>query len=69
MPRELERRAVALLAGVGGDREWWLYSPARIAHLRVPLTAAEAAEVPAWCGPIDDAGAEGELRPRTTLGR
>lgn len=67
MPRELEREAVRLLAGVGGDHEWWLYSPARIAHLRVPLTAAEAAELPPWCGPIDDAGDAGALRPRTIL--
>lgn len=56
-----------LLDGVGGDREWWLWSPARIGHLRVPLTALEAAELPPWCGPIDDAGDTGPERARTVL--
>lgn len=67
MPRQLERRAIELLAGVGGDREWWYWSPSRIAHLRVGLTAAEVEQVPPWCGPVDDAGAEGVERRRTRL--
>lgn len=62
---DLERHAVAELRGVGGDREWWYWSPARIGHLRVALTPAEAAELPPWCGPIDDAGEAGLERPRT----
>lgn len=64
-PRRLERYAIDLLAGVGGTEEWWLVSPTRIAHLRVPLTAAENEQIPAWSGPIDDAGAEGRRRRRS----
>ena len=63
--RELERRAVRLLAGVGGAHEWWYWSPNRIGHLRVPLTPDEAEQLPPWCGPIDDAGESGTRRPRT----
>lgn len=69
VPRELEREAVRHLAGVGADREWWLYSPQRIGHLRVALTPAEAALLPPWCGPIDDAGETGPERPRTASAR
>lgn len=62
---DVERAAVDALAGVGSDREWWVFSPARIGHLRVGLTAAEAALAPTYCGPIDDAGDSGTERPRT----
>lgn len=61
-PAELE--AVHLLRGVGGDREWWLWSPARIGHLRVALTPAEAKRVPPGCV-IADAGDSGPERERT----
>lgn len=65
-PATLERNAVAALAGVGGDREWWYWNPAaHIAHLRVALTDAEAAMIPPACGPTDDAGESGPERPRT----
>lgn len=62
---DLERRAVRALAGVGGDREWWYWSPGRVGHLRVPLTPDEAEQLPPWAGPIDDAGEAGTERPRT----
>lgn len=63
--RTLEDRAVRLLDGVGGDHEWWFWSPARVGHLRVPLTTAEADQLPPHCGPIDDAGETGPQRPRS----
>lgn len=63
--RQLEQEAVRLLAGVGGAHEWWLWSHARIGHLRVPLTDTEAAQLPPWDGPINDAGDTGPRRPRT----
>ena len=67
-PGSLGRAAVSLLAGVGGDREWWWWNPtARVGHLRVGLTAAEAALVPAGPAPYD-AGESGPER-RRTVGR
>jgi hypothetical protein len=52
-PGMVERAAIALLAEVGGDREWWLWNPrARIGHLRVALTEAENDELPAFCGQV-----------------
>lgn len=65
-PGVLERSAVALLAGVGGDREWWLWNPrARVAHLRVALTQDEADRLPANACPIAfDAGEAGPERRR-----
>lgn len=62
--RDVEAHAIRALAGVGGNTEWWYWSPARIGHLRVALTSDEAAQLPPWHGPIDDAGAEGVRRPR-----
>lgn len=54
-----------LLEGVGDDVEWWVYNPAaRVAHLRVPVTAAELELVPPGCV-VGDAGVTGPLRPRT----
>lgn len=35
--RDVEAHAIRALAGVGGDTEWWYWSPARIGHLRVAL--------------------------------
>lgn len=65
-PRDLERRAVALLRGVGGDREWWYWNAAaRIGHLRVAMTADEYERLEPWSGQIDDAGEAGDERPRT----
>lgn len=64
-PRRLEREAVDALRGVGGDREWWYYSPRRVGNLRVAMTAEEAEQLPPWEGPIDDAGESGPERPRT----
>jgi hypothetical protein len=40
-PRIAEREAIGDLRGVGGPAEWWIWSPARIGHLRVPLTGEE----------------------------
>lgn len=59
-----EREAIRLLAGVGGDTEWWIWTPALIGHLRVVLTPAEHAQVPPACV-IADAGESGPPRPRT----
>jgi hypothetical protein len=60
-----ERHAVRLLAGVGNDREWWIWRPtAKFGHLRVGLTPAEVAslaEMPAE----HDAGPSGPERRRT----
>lgn len=63
-PRLAERETVRLLAGVGGDHEWWLWSQAHIGHLRVPVTAAEYEQIPPGCA-IADAGETGPQRPRT----
>lgn len=65
----LQRLAVAALRGVGGDIEWWVYAlmlngPAVVGHLRVPVTAAEAALIPAGIV-TTDAGETGPPRPRT----
>lgn len=62
--RLAEREAIRLLTGVGGDREWWLWSRAWVGHLRVPVTAAEYTQVPPGCV-IADAGETGPERPRT----
>lgn len=64
-PGLMQRHAVRLLADVGGDHEWWIWNPAaRVAHLRVPLTAVEYTEVPDGCA-TGDAGPAGPRRPRT----
>jgi len=55
-PRAAEREGVRLLAGVGGQDEWWVYSPAvRVGHLRVAVTEDENAAIPPACV-IADAG-------------
>jgi len=56
--------AVADLRGVGGPAEWWFWSPARIGHLRVPLTEEEFAMVPPGMA-VDDAGETGPRRRRS----
>jgi hypothetical protein len=64
-PGLLERVAVAELAGVGGDREWWLWNPrARVGHLRVPVTTGEYALIPPGMAE-HDAGDTGPERRRT----
>lgn len=64
-PGAAERVAVALLADVGGGREWWIWNPrARVGHLRVALTTAEYAAMPPGCAAFD-AGPSGPQRPRT----
>jgi hypothetical protein len=64
-PSRIERVAVALLAGVGSNREWWAWNSAvAIGHLRVGLAEAEVAllaEYPA----VHDAGDVGPERRRT----
>lgn len=64
-----ERHAVALLDGVGSDREWWYWNPAAaVGHLRVGLTAAEVAVLPDL--PAEhDAGESGPERARTPARR
>lgn len=65
LPAPLEAAAVRLLAGVGGDHEWWLWNPAaRVGHLRVPVTSDEYALIPPGCV-VSDAGETGPRRPRT----
>lgn len=64
-PGRLERMAVALLRGVGGDREWWFWNPkAMVGHLRVAVTPEEFALVPPGCA-LSDAGATGPERRRS----
>lgn len=69
-PSLCESIAVELLAGVGGDREWWLavgeQNPA-VAHLRVPTTPVEQRLIPAGLVTMD-AGAVGPMRARTVQG-
>lgn len=59
-----EREAVRLLTGVGGESEWWLFTGARVGHLRVPVTGEENAQIPPGCV-TSDAGETGPQRPRT----
>lgn len=64
-PSRLERVAVRLLRGVGGDVEWWLWnSAARIGHLRVAVTEDENDLIPPGCATAD-AGPSGPQRRRT----
>ena len=61
----IERAAINLLRGVGGDTEWWLWNPThRIGHLRVAVTDAEHEQVPPGCA-LYDAGPAGQRRRRT----
>lgn len=62
---QVERAAVAALAGVGNDREWWIWnSTVGVGHLRVGVTAEEL-EVIGDYPAEDDAGPAGPERPRT----
>lgn len=63
-PRIAEREAIADLRGVGGPSEWWYWSPARVGHLRVPVTDAEFALV-APGQVVADAGETGPERRRS----
>lgn len=64
-PALAEREAVRLLTGVGGpDCEWWIYTPALIGHLRVPITVTEYEQMPPGCA-VADAGDSGPQRART----
>lgn len=66
-PGRLERVAVALLAGVGGDREWWFWNGrAGVGHLRVALTPDEYDQVPTGCA-VMDAGEAGPQRHRKMM--
>jgi hypothetical protein len=64
--RDAERYAISLLDGVGGDREWWTYSPGLVGQLRVAVTAEEFEQVPPGCV-TTDAGDVGPERARTRL--
>jgi len=66
-PALAEKEAVKLLAGVGGDCEWWIYAcgaGSLVGYLRVPVTEAEFAVCPAG-NVVADAGDAGPQRPRT----
>lgn len=64
-PGRLERAAVAMLRGVGGEVEWWIWRGAvQVAHLRVALTADEFAQAPPGCV-VGDAGESGPARRRS----
>lgn len=60
---QMERAAIALLDGVGGDVEWWIFSKAGVGHLRVPVTPEEYRLVPPG-HVIGDAGEAGPQRRR-----
>ena len=65
-PDLAEKAAVRALRGVGGDREWWIWSPSRIGHLRVGVTPQEFAASPPGIA-HHDAGESGPERTRTYL--
>jgi hypothetical protein len=66
-PELAEQHAVALLAGVGGEVEWWLWNPqARVGHLRVPIVERELRYCPSGIV-VTDAGESGPQRPRTRV--
>lgn len=68
-PGRLERAAVEMLTGVGGDREWWIWRPAAcVGHLRVALTPDENGQVPPG-RVVADAGESGPERRRRPAGR
>ena len=65
------RHAHRLLAGVGGDTEWWLYNRRSetgliVAHLRIAVTVEEFATMPNPCT-LADAGNAGTQRRRGTV--
>lgn len=59
----VQREAITLLTPVGGDTEWWIYTPTLIGHLRVAVTEAEYGRMPPGCA-VADAGETGPPRPR-----
>jgi hypothetical protein len=65
-PRLAEQQGVSLLAGVGNDLEWWIFSAAMIGHVRVGLTGDEHEAISSCAlGPVlGDAGDSGPLRAR-----
>lgn len=66
-PPRLEQLAIAYLAGVGGDHEWWMpmgETNPFVAHLRVPTTLTEQCAIPPGLVTMD-AGEVGQRRPRT----
>lgn len=68
-PALAEKEAVRLLAGVGGDVEWWIYAVGAgspVGYLRVPVTPQEYQQVPPGCV-TTDAGETGPQRPRTYI--
>ena len=68
-PATCERLAVRLLAGVGGNREWWtegVHVHAGICHLRVAVTPDEHRLIGDGLA-TGDAGVTGPERPRTVL--
>lgn len=67
VPDLLEKAAIWLPGGVGGDREWWIWNDtAKVGHLRVGVTDDEHAAMPIGCA-IHDAGDSGPERHRTRL--
>lgn len=65
-PSALERIAINLLAGVGNEREWWIFGclGELIGHLRVGLTLDEVAQLEDY--PVTaDAGDAGPERRRS----
>lgn len=68
-PKLAEKEAIKLLAGVGGDIEWWIHACGKgspVGYLRVPVTPEEYQHVPPGCV-TTDAGETGPQRPRTHL--
>jgi hypothetical protein len=64
-PAICEKEAIRLLAGAGGDSEWWHWNAdSLIGHLRVGVTGAEYGSMPPGQA-VDDAGESGPERPRT----
>jgi len=68
-PARIERVAIAALAGVGGDREWWVYRSNEatgvgwVGHLRVAVTPDESMLIPPGLV-TTDAGETGPERER-----
>jgi hypothetical protein len=71
MPRLALKEAVGLLAGVGGEHEWWTFGtgPAGlyVGYLRVAMLETEYSQCPAGVVTAD-AGEAGARRPRSYPG-
>jgi hypothetical protein len=68
-PTQIERHAITACAGVGNDREWWIYNTRRaIGHLRVGVTLEEYGQLGYYVAAAD-AGPAGPERPRTPYKR